>query len=286
MIRVIVVVLLVAAALAGCASDPTQGYSTASIYPAGVYTHLLSSKHNAILTSPRFPIETDAISVRLLGGDYAQARLVVESYPLPRGGIYGMKVQLNRDEMDWATWDVSFWKGYRGYIELATFDDLTFVGGYDKRRKAPNREDGRSYFGISDILFHARTQDRPKEQVVPLRALFGTDPPPNADALAERYRNVLGKAIAAWYAHAPKWRPLNAVTEPMPYCFARSMAMFMAYGPITSPWPPSESRVTVAGISRTIRGFGSGLIPPSPNDSTYLRNILLTPCVSMPRTSA
>ncbi len=38
-----------------------------NVYPAGVYTHRLSSKHNGVLTSPRFRIETDAISVRIAG---------------------------------------------------------------------------------------------------------------------------------------------------------------------------------------------------------------------------
>ena len=58
------------------------------IYPGGAYTHLLTTKHAGVMQSPRFEIESDYISVKVLGGDFSFARLIVENYPLPGGGIY------------------------------------------------------------------------------------------------------------------------------------------------------------------------------------------------------
>ena len=110
-----------------------------------------------------------------------------------------------------------------------------------------------------------------------------TDMPPVVIAKPIMSRS---NAIAAWYAHAPKCRPLTAVTAPIPYCSALSIAIRIAIGPITSPCPPSLSNVAAAGSSRMIFGSGVGFMPPSPNDSTYRRNMLDTPCDSMPRASA
>ena len=38
------------------------------IYPGGVYTHLLTTRHAGVMQSPRFEIESDYISVKVLGG--------------------------------------------------------------------------------------------------------------------------------------------------------------------------------------------------------------------------
>ena len=52
----------------------------ANIYPAGVYSHLLSSKQNGVLESPRFPVDCDEIWVRVAGGGESRVRYVVQNY--------------------------------------------------------------------------------------------------------------------------------------------------------------------------------------------------------------
>ena len=49
-------------------SNPPAAESRMAFYPGGVYSHLLSQKFGGLLTSPRFKIETDNISVKALGG--------------------------------------------------------------------------------------------------------------------------------------------------------------------------------------------------------------------------
>ena len=64
------------------------GHVLEGLYPGGAYTHLLSTKHAGVMQSPRFEIDTDYISVRMLGGEMSFVRLIIENYPLPLAGIY------------------------------------------------------------------------------------------------------------------------------------------------------------------------------------------------------
>ena len=169
------------------------------IYPGGVYTHLLSGKHNGVIQSPRFTIDSNFISLSVLGSDFSFAQLIVENYAVPRGGIYHMRHNLKTDRMEWVQWDVAYWKGFSAYIELATRDDVTLTR-YDStetRTKAEKRTDGRSAIGASRILFH-ETKETPRETRPPLLYLLRGLPPRSPADLAERLGRRLVEAIEAW----------------------------------------------------------------------------------------
>jgi len=123
------------------------------IYPSGVWTHSDSSKLGGILSSPRFKVEKGAVHVRLMGDDFAQARLVIQNYPIPRGGIYGQKSQPDSEDFKWYRWNTDYWEGEEVHVEVATFDDLTFFNPV-KRGAQPDMGDGRSYIGIQKVVAH------------------------------------------------------------------------------------------------------------------------------------
>ena len=178
------------------------------VYPAGVYTHLLSRKHNGVLSSPRFKIESDSVSLRLLGGNFSFARLMVENYAVPRAGIYDQKNSPKSDRMKWYTWDTTFWNGFEAYIEFATLDDLTnfALDPIDNKRKPrPKPElDGRSFFGTDRIVFRKGkgTKEIPKQEIAPILHLLEHAPdgeaPRSAGELADRVQRLLLSAINAW----------------------------------------------------------------------------------------
>ncbi len=174
------------------------------IYPAGAYTHLLSTKHPGIIQTPRFRIEHDYISLRLLGGDLSFAQLIIENYAVPRGGIYHLRYSPKQDEMVWARWDTSFWKGFTAYIEFATQDDVTqfsFDPEDGRLRNRPTRRlDGRSSIGVSRVLFH-NTRDTPRDTVVPMRYLLedeGDRAPVSRQDLASLIGRRARDAVTAW----------------------------------------------------------------------------------------
>ena len=169
------------------------------IYPGGVYTHLLSDKHNGVIQSPRFTIDTNFISLSVLGSDIGFAQLIVENYAVPRGGIYHMRHVPVTDGMEWVQWDVSYWKGFSAYLELATRDDVTYIR-YDTKKIKPKPEtltEGRSAIGAGRILFH-ETKETPRGTKPPIIYLLRGLPPRSAGDLAERLSRRLVEAVEAW----------------------------------------------------------------------------------------
>lgn len=171
------------------------------IYPGGVYTNLLSTKHSGVIQSPRFKVETDRISLRLLGGDLSFAQLIIENYAVPRSGIYHLRHSPKQDRMKWVQWDTSFWKGFTAYIEFATRDDVTRFG-YDpidsksKLRPQPG-QDGRSWIGASRIAFH-NNEEPPQEVVVPILHLLEGKTPNSHQELARLMESALREVIFTW----------------------------------------------------------------------------------------
>jgi hypothetical protein len=174
------------------------------IYPAGAYTHLLSTKHPGVIQTPSFTIDSDFISFRVMGGDLSFVNLIIENYSVPRGGIYHLRFSPKTDEMAWVQWDTEFWKGFNAYIEFATQDDATRFQldpeDSQLRHRPTRRGDGRSFIGASRIVFHDE-QRTPRETVVPVLSLLGGFPDSSvAGAQASGAAGGLGSAPASRHA--------------------------------------------------------------------------------------
>ena len=189
---------------AGEIEVPPDGNQLVSrIYPTGVYTNLVSRKHNGVLQSPRFKIDSDYISFEVSGGNFAFVQLIIENYAAPRAGIYHLRYSPKKDDNVWATWKTEYWKGFTGYIEYATLDDATHFQP-DKEhiamrpRPQPVR-DGRSWFGAGRVAFH--NDDRtPRRLDEPILTILEGGAPASAEELAGRYGRVLSAAVEAWGA--------------------------------------------------------------------------------------
>jgi hypothetical protein len=183
------------------AIEPSTSRAIRAIYPAGVYSHLISRKHAAVIQSPRFRIESEAISVRILGGDLSFAQLIIENYAVPRGGIYQMRYSPKKEVPGWATWDVTYWKGFTAYLEFATARDVThFQLDPEAARRKPRpqlRADGRSHFGALQVAFHTNKQ-KPKEEMLPVASLLDGPAPGSARELAALIASKLAEAVDAW----------------------------------------------------------------------------------------
>ena len=171
------------------------------IYPGGAYTHLLSTKHAGVMQSPRFEIDTDYISVKVLGGEFSFARLIIENYSLPLSGIYHQRYSPRSDTMRWWQWKTDFWKGFTGYVEFATRDDATNFH-YDqvdiKKKPRPQRPThGRSAIGASAVAFHNGRRE-PRAAVEPILYLLGAGAPESAAAVPRLLGERLALAAAAW----------------------------------------------------------------------------------------
>ncbi|MEM9481316.1 MAG: PSD1 and planctomycete cytochrome C domain-containing protein, partial [Verrucomicrobiota bacterium] len=131
------------------------------VFPAGVYSHLISTKDPARLTSTDFDLD-DEYDLWLLvsGSGNANVRYVVENYPR-KGTVYKI-AELKTDgksgspEWRWQKFDLSYWKGDSIHIELTTARD----GAVEIRNS------DRSWFGIREARLTRK--GAPAPQLKPL----------------------------------------------------------------------------------------------------------------------
>lgn len=117
-------------------------------------------------------------------------RLIVDNYPLGTNPIFP-KAVLEKAEPGWIYLDTAYRKGNYAYLEFATRDDLTRPLADAK----PGAE-GRSFFGVSSVVFHDG-KETPREETSGLLLLEGP-PPQSALELAQRYEATIGLAVLAW----------------------------------------------------------------------------------------
>jgi hypothetical protein len=162
------------------------------IYPSGVYSHLLSTKHAARLTS-RY-VHLDGIYdvwLQVIGEGGSSARYVVQDYPRD-GSIY--PVHEITPEWHWQKFDLAYWNGDNIHLELATAQDAPLMA-------KPNP---RSWFGIREALIVKKGDKIPAAQSREyLDPIFETALEPklqSLDQLADRFSQAIRQAITAWQA--------------------------------------------------------------------------------------
>ena len=165
-----------------------------TIFPAGIFTHLLSTKHNGILLSPRFKINFDEIWLRVAGKGQARVRTIIENYPRVNG-LYDDHHPGNTAPR-WIRWDLNYFRGNMAYVEFVTADDVPLLTYEGKPRDAKNK--GRSWFGICEVLCRNKDQPQPEELGTPLFSLAEVSPPHTTEELIDIYVDAIRKAINSW----------------------------------------------------------------------------------------
>jgi hypothetical protein len=159
------------------------------IYPAGVYSNSLSTKHPARLTSGDIDLTQPAeLWVRTIGDGGSTLRYVARDYPR-NGTVY--PVTDLKPQWTWQRYDLSYWQGDSIHIELTTGKDAPLlVRGKD-----------RSWFGVTEARLAKAGTPAPASVSPVLDRLVEVakdTPPESIDDLAELYRRVFEEAIASW----------------------------------------------------------------------------------------
>jgi len=151
------------------------------VLPSGLQSHTLSSMHSAVLTSPRFKVTTDFISVQAMGKG-ATLRLIPDNYPLSPGGSRFPKAAVESDKATWITLDTAYRKGSFAYLELTLPDDST---NPDKKAEAHL-----GWYGVRQVVFHATREAGPSGEAIIAQA-------PKLATTAEA-ATALSEAATAW----------------------------------------------------------------------------------------
>ncbi|MBR9802746.1 DUF1553 domain-containing protein [bacterium] len=159
------------------------------IYPGGVYSHPLSPRSAARLTSPDIPLDGKYhLWIRARGEGKATARFAVQNYPR-RGNLF--PVQQLKPTWTWHRFDLSYWQGDSVHVELTTALDAPLLVTNEPS----------SWFGLSDVRIQPADAPAPKSFPNWLNPLFeqaGSQAPRNSAELADLYRRTLATAIRDW----------------------------------------------------------------------------------------
>jgi Protein of unknown function (DUF1553)/Protein of unknown function (DUF1549)/Concanavalin A-like lectin/glucanases superfamily/Planctomycete cytochrome C len=161
-----------------------------NIYPAGVYSHTFSTKHPGILLSPRISNEYDELWVRVAGGGQAKVRYVVHGYP--RSTLLYPQLVLKSETFSWQKLDLRYWKGDAIHLEIGTGDDQPLD---------PASEQGRSWFGVTDVVWRKSSSGAPSMDSIANLVLKDADTFrsfQNSNELAHGYITTLRDCITAW----------------------------------------------------------------------------------------
>ncbi len=156
------------------------------IYPAGVYTHMTTSKDRGVLMSPKVSLDQKYdLWVRAVGEGGGFLRYVVQNYPRD-GSVYPVS-RLNGGRWRWVKHNLDYWEGDRVHVELTTAADQAVLADTNAER---------SWFGIQEVRFTKAGDPAPAEsfdfaQPV-LEALEGE---PKLDAA---YATALRRSLTAW----------------------------------------------------------------------------------------
>ncbi|MEC7582817.1 MAG: DUF1553 domain-containing protein [Planctomycetota bacterium] len=159
------------------------------IYPSGVYTHLLSSRHRGVLQSARFDLDGEyEVWFRVSGGGGARLRYAIQDYP--RSGTVYPIPEIKSDDWTWQRLDFSYWRGDSAHLELYTGQDAPVQTGGSER----------SWFGLREVVLREKGSGRPAEPVGALHAalLESDSQPASRAALAERAARLIEESVGAW----------------------------------------------------------------------------------------
>jgi hypothetical protein len=169
---------------AGSFAVAGEGYSIISgIYPAGVYSHLISDKHNGTLVSPNHTAQGDWSYMRAAGLNGA-IRMSTRNYPLEQG-LHPYETAENGAMQWFPLRKYQFWNNELVHYQISTAGD-----------KPVKEEVGRSWFGVTEVI---AGDVEIKELGAPLYTVIGEDVAVQDRAsLLEAYRVALTSSIQAW----------------------------------------------------------------------------------------
>ncbi|MBS0204821.1 MAG: DUF1553 domain-containing protein [Planctomycetes bacterium] len=168
------------------------GDALAGIYPGGVYSHSLSTRHAARLSSGKIRLDDNYnLWVRVIGDGGAMARYVVDDYPRD-GTVFPVATLAN--DWQWRMFDLTYWNGDEIHVELTHGRDAPLMV----------KGDPRAWFGIREVVIVRKGDPgppaAPRESLDPVFDLAAGTPPQSIEDLADRYSQAVAAAVAAWRA--------------------------------------------------------------------------------------
>jgi hypothetical protein len=168
-----------------------------AVRPAGYYSDAITELHGGSLRSPDFVLDGRSISVLAGGSGKARLRLVIENHQGDLLLFATVNPDLDSPSLRWITMPMrEQWKGCRAHLEVLTRDDKPCVGAV-KDVDQWSRSDGRSWFGVVQVVMHDGAAPRNAPMLPPA---FWDASVQSWDGLVDRFVMLVTEALEAWQA--------------------------------------------------------------------------------------
>lgn len=171
------------------------GDGITAIYPAGVFTNLLSEKLNGVLRSPMLPKDKKFLTLEVAGGKLGAYRLIMDCC------VIGEDHQLLKNPgVRWLRTSTKSDQPLPTYLEFSTKSDNPrlperpekFKGLDDDQLVSP-----RSFWGVTRVWAHDEEVE-PKPELSHMNRLLQGAPPRTTQELGGRFAGIVQDAIRAW----------------------------------------------------------------------------------------
>jgi len=165
------------------------------VFPAGIYTHVLSERLDAALRSPLVPKDKKFLSLQVVGGRMGAWRTILDNCMLSEDyqlldsdSPHWLKIPNRVDQPT-----LPF------YVELVTKGSNPRIPDRPGRLKVTQAQidSPYSYFGIARAFLHD-ADESPQDELSHLAPLFAGGAPANLDDLAKRYASIVRRSLDRW----------------------------------------------------------------------------------------
>ena len=155
------------------------------IYPAGIYSHMSSTKHAAVLSTNFFKVQDKNFFMKVAGRD-SQSRTPIRNYPLSHGGLHPNRI-LNSDNISWqnAPGRWSYWVGDMAHFELRTAKEIYPRSGGDN-----------SWFGITEL--YIGNESLAEESISLLSVIKDPQFIKDAATIDSAYKETVSSILKKW----------------------------------------------------------------------------------------
>ncbi|MDP3071073.1 MAG: PSD1 and planctomycete cytochrome C domain-containing protein [Opitutaceae bacterium] len=207
------------------------------VYPAGLYSHLDSTKDRGLLLSPRVHLaEKYDLWLRLAGEGGAFARYVVQNYPRD-GTVYPVQ-KIAGIGPRWIKQPLGYWQGDQIHIEFSTASDQPVLA---------NPAATRSWIGVSEVLLVRAGELGPFEAwpfAAPLLAACGE--PTTTDDLAAGFAAALRLSVRVWREERATDGDAELLDQFLRAGLLRNQpAQLPAVAPVLAAWRAQETALRI-----------------------------------------
>lgn len=177
------------------AIETEGGAAVTSIFPAGLFSNLLSDRLNAVIRSPLLPRDNKFVTLQVAGAKMSAYRLVIDDCVIGEDHTL-----LDNPNLSWLRFSTKKTVPLPAFLELSTKADNPRLPERPEKFKdfdEAKLQSPRSFWGVTKVLLH-NEEAEPKQELRHMNRLMTGAAPRDVRELATRFEKAAQTALQDW----------------------------------------------------------------------------------------